>query len=341
MTMPTWGMAEVWNAALLEREERPVSKREKLWASELGRSPIDTWLKMKGTPYTNPPNARALRKFEAGNVFEWIVSLVLKRAGILKDGQKWCEHRYEGLLPVSGKADFIAGGTIDVKAAKDFIEFLERAEIPAVFLRCFDRIIEYLNKTYPNGVEEMPLEIKSVSAYAMDMLEKTRVANAMHRRQAFHYLIANGYEKSLLIYICRDDLRMMEFDVHKTPIEEQSYKNAIETVSKYYYADERPPLEKLIIWDDEYGRFSKNLGVEWSPYMTMLYGFKEPREYSEVYAKQATNWNRVLKRLKEQKKMTEKNEIILKEMRDAGYDPVAMAEQLRVDAAEVEEENGA
>lgn len=333
-----WGMAEVWNAALLEREERPVQSRAKLWASELGRPPIDLFLKMKGTAYTNPPNARALRKFEAGNVYEWIVSLVLKRAGILKDGQKWSEFQYKGLLPVSGKADFIAGGVVDYDKAHEFIDFLKRAEIPEVFLRCFDRVIEYMKATYPNGIEEMPLEVKSISAYAMDLLEKTHTSNPMHRRQTFHYLKSNGYKKALIIYICRDDLRMMEFAVLNPSAVEEEYKSAIEVISKFYYADEMPPKEKLIIFDEEYGKFSKNLGVEWSPYLTMLYEFEEPRQYGEIYGKMATNWNRIMRRVKEGKKMTEKNEAILKEIRTAGYDVDEIAKRFRMEAVSEEEE---
>lgn len=295
---PTWGMSDVWNKALTEREERPVTARNRLWASELGRPAIDTYLKMNGIAYTNPPNVRALRKFEAGNVFEWIVSLVLKRAAILKSGQTWCSHQYPGLLEVSGKADFIAGGNIDYKTAHEFIEFLKRAEIPDVFLRCFDRVLNYLKETYPNGVEEMPLEIKSISAYAMDLMERTPKANPMHRRQLFHYLKALNYRKGNIVYICRDDLRMMEFPVFNDAETEQEYKSAIEAVSTYYFKNEQPPLEKLVIFDEEYGKFSKNIGVEWSPYLKMLYGFDEPREYGEIYGKMASSWNRVMKRVK-------------------------------------------
>ena len=63
-------MAEVWNTALEDQEKRQVKPREKLWASELGGATIDLYLKLKGTELSNPPNARSLRKFEAGNIFE-------------------------------------------------------------------------------------------------------------------------------------------------------------------------------------------------------------------------------------------------------------------------------
>ena len=88
MNKETWGLSEVWNKSLEEQEQRPLSFRDHLWASELGKAPVDLWLKLRAVPPTNPPNPRSLRKFEAGNVFEWIVSLILKRAGILKESQR-------------------------------------------------------------------------------------------------------------------------------------------------------------------------------------------------------------------------------------------------------------
>src|SRR5258708_20285530 len=109
MTEPNpshWGLATAWNASLIDTEERELKVRDNLWASELGKAPIDVWLKMHGTKPTNPPNARSLRKFEAGNVFEWIVSLILKRAGILRESQKWSSFQYPGLLKVTGKPHF-------------------------------------------------------------------------------------------------------------------------------------------------------------------------------------------------------------------------------------------
>ena len=65
-----WGFGEVWNAALVSGESRPLTKRDNMWASELGKAPIDIWLRMNAVEPSNPPNPRSRRKFEAGNVFE-------------------------------------------------------------------------------------------------------------------------------------------------------------------------------------------------------------------------------------------------------------------------------
>ena len=49
-----WSFSQVWNKSLEEREERLLMPRDYLWASELGKSAIDVWLRLKGTKPTNP-----------------------------------------------------------------------------------------------------------------------------------------------------------------------------------------------------------------------------------------------------------------------------------------------
>lgn len=310
-----WGFTEIWNQSLLEREERPMKERNNLWASELGKSYVDLWLKMRATKLTNPPNSRSMRKFEAGNVFEWIVSLILKRAGILRDSQNWCKYQYPGLIEVTGKADFIAGGKPDIEKWKR--EMLN-LEMPDVFLRGGERIVKYFAENYPDGLEEMPLEIKSLSAFMYDALERKKEASKIHKFQGFHYLKANNYPKTTIVYICRDDLRMMEYVV--TPDFEPEYKEFIEQMTKYHLSEDRPPLENPITFDDDLGKFCKNFNVAYSGYLTMLYGFKDQKEFDDKYTPTVSRWNRVLERVKNGDKMTIKNEEVLKEIQIAGYD---------------------
>jgi len=112
MQNTNWSFTQVWNKAIELPQDRELVKRDYLWASELGKPLADVWLKMNAEPETNPPNARSLRKFEAGNLWEWVVKIILIRAGILHSSQERVESNYEGLLRVSGKIDFIAGGRL-------------------------------------------------------------------------------------------------------------------------------------------------------------------------------------------------------------------------------------
>lgn len=311
-----WGFAQVWNKSLIETEQRELKERDHLWASELGKSNIDIWLKLHATPLTNPPNARSLRKFEAGNVFEWIVSLILKRAGILKEAQRWSSYQYPNMLKVTGKADFIAGGKPDITTWEKEMESLN---LPNVFLRAGERILKYFTENYPNGLEEMPLEIKSVSSFMFEALEKNKSSSKNHRLQVYHYLKAENRPKANIVYICRDDLRMMEFPVFINSYVEEEYKNVISEISKYYLSNERPPLEKMIVFSEDLGKFATNFNVGYSGYLTMLYGFKEQMEYDNKYRPIVSKWNRILNRIKKGDKMTAKNLEVLEEIKKEGF----------------------
>ena len=329
--MENWGFAKVWNDSLMRVDTRDMKPRDNLWASELGKAPIDLYLKMKGTQPSNPPNARSLRKFEAGNVFEWIVSLILKRAGILQDQQHWSAHQYEGLLNVTGKADFIAGGIPDYEKWQNE---LSQLELPEVFMRASLAVMEHFKIEYPNGLIEIPLEIKSTGSFMFETMEKTNKPNKNHRIQTFHYLKSENRPRANLTYICRDDLRIMEFTVLNPSFVEDEYKGHIEEISKYFYANERPPLAPLLVFDEDEGKFRKNWNVEYSNYLTMLYGFKEPDEYGRPYQAIASKFNRVMGRVKRGDKMTDKNEEVLKEIKNLGYDLDAIITKFTSDTEE-------
>lgn len=322
MKAENWTFSEAWNAALLDTEKRPAKARDNLWASELGKAPIDLYLKMTGVEPTNPPNARSLRKFEAGNVFEWIVALVLKRAGILQASQKWSSYQYPSLLKVTGKADFIAGGKPNFDKA---LSELQQLELPEIFVKATARIKKHFEEKYPDGLAEKPLEIKSVSSFMFDLIEFNKNASKMHRIQTFHYLKAENRSTANIIYICRDDLRMIEVPVLNPSKVEDEYKQAIEKISKYYLKGEKPPLEKAIVFDEDFGKFAKNFNVAYSGYLTMLYGFTDQKEFDDKYIPIVARWNRVINRVVKGDKITDKNKLVLAEITDASYDTKEIA----------------
>jgi len=311
-----FGIQQIWNKSLERIEKREPRKRDNIWASELGKSPIDVFLKMRAVELTNPPNARSLRKFEAGNVFEWIVSLILKRAGILKESQKWSSFQYDGLVEVTGKADFIVGGKPDIEKWEKEMALLE---LPDVFMRAGEQIVKYLVDEYPNGMVEQPIEIKSVSAFMFEAMEHRGSSLKIHRIQTYHYLKSMKYRQCMIVYICRDDLRMMEYPVLLDGPVEQEYRGAIEEISKYHLKDERPPLAEKIVFDEDLGKFAKNFNVAYSGYLKMLYGFKDQKEFDDEHTPIVARWNRVIGRIKNGDKMTSKNEEAIEEMKQAGF----------------------
>lgn len=319
-----WTFSAVWNKSLEEREERPLRERNNLWASELGKSPIDIFLKMKGTKPTNPPNPRSLRKFEAGNIWEWIVKLVLQRAGVLREEQKWVSYQYPNMLEVTGKIDFIAGGFPNFEKARTEIDALG---MPDVFTRAFENILANFKEHYPNGLAEKVLEVKSVSAFMYDAMERTGKASQIHRLQCYHYLKATGIERGDVVYICKDDCRMMEIPVYLGGVVEEEYNSFIKKISGFIQSGEQPPKEQPIVWSDDMQKFATNFNVAYSGYLTMLYGFKDQMEFDAKYKPVVERWNRVLGRIKKGDKMTEKNLAVIDEMKAEGYDPETLVGQ--------------
>ena len=313
----TWGIAQTWNGSMSKVEKREPKERNYLWATDMAKSHVDTFLDMKATKPSNPPNARALRKFEAGNVFEWFVKVILMRAGILKHTQISCEYQYKGLLKMTGRIDYIAGGKPDLKKIQSELETMD---IPVAFKRGALAIVSYIKRKYPNGLPEMPFEVKSIASFGADAMERKNKSIRHHRTQIYHYLKSSRYNTGMLIYLCRDDLRMFEFPVYLADKEvEKEYKAFIDAMTTHYKADEQPTIEDPIIFDEDGGKFSKNLKIEYSKYLNKLYGFKEPRKYSELVSPKVQKWNRVLNRVKNGEKMTEKNLEAIKEMEADGF----------------------
>lgn len=319
-----------------EPQERELVARDYLWASELGKPLADVWLKMKAEPITNPPNARSLRKFEAGNIHEWIIKIILLRAGILKSTQDRVESNYGGLLRVSGKVDFIAGGEVNEEAA---IEAITAMALPEKTESAMRQIIAYLKQNYPDGLDTKVIELKSVSSHMMNAIEQTGKALAIHRLQAYHYTKHPNIERTDILYLSRDDLRLYEIPVlADTPDIEHEYRSYIERATAAYQSEERPAVDPAVVFDEDMGKFTVNRPLGWSSYLTLLTGLQDQAEFDTKYKSIPASWNRVLTRIKNAQSMTKSNEEKIAEMREWGYDAHELAAKL-VDTPE-DEDNG-
>lgn len=309
----SWSFSNVWNTSLVSREPRKVDRRDYIWASELGGSYIDRLLKMKGVEPTNPPNNRSLRKFEAGNLFEWVVELVLRRAGVLHESQKHLKYQYDGLLEVTGRLDHLAGGTPDWKRAKSDIKDFH---LPEVIEDTTNLVIETLSEKYPNGLKNIIIEVKSVASNMFHRYEDNMKAQPHHELQLFHYLKASGMDEGHIIYISKDDLCMVEIPVFATQELEGRYKEDIENMTKYFRTDAEPEKEKPILFDTMTKRFSVNWRIPYSNYLSLIYGYKDQKEFDDIYRKKIAQWNRVLGRVADGKKMTKLNLEVLGEIEE-------------------------
>lgn len=313
-----WKFDYIWNSTFEGIEDKPYEPRQHMWASELYKPDIDIWLRMKGEQPTNQPNYRSKRKFEAGNTWEWIIELILRRTGLYESTQDRVEFEKDGHIKVTGKIDFIAGGKINEK-------HIEIENLPDIYRRVSEDIIEQLSNQYPDGLPKQILEIKSTSSFAFDRIEATGKALQGHALQLFHYVYNTGMP-GMIVYVCRDDCRIICIEISKDDEKlEKAYFAKLKRIYDYYHNDEQPPIEPLIVWED--GKFSKNFGVEYSGYLTKLYTspltekpYKEPIDYYEEIGPLVTKWNRVVKRIAEGKDMTDKNNEIIEEAKSYGFD---------------------
>lgn len=321
-----WSFMQVWNAGMEKADERQYEPRNYIWASELGKLQSDVFLKMKGVTPTNPPNARSLRKFEAGNLWEWIVKIVLIRAGILIETQKKIKVGYPGMIEVSGKLDFYAGGVVDATKAQNAIDELY---LPEKTQAVMANVVKYLAATYPDGLSKKALEIKSVSSHMMNALEITKQPLEIHALQAYHYTKDEEIDRADVVYICRDDCRMMEFPIFAGNEKyEAIYKKYVAEMTEFYQTDTEPPKAKPIVFNEVAGKFELNRLIGWSPYLTLTYGYADQLEFDEKYKAIPPSWNRVLKRIKNGEKLTANNAEKIEEMSLYGFDAHDLASKL-------------
>jgi hypothetical protein len=172
---------------------------------------------------------------------------------------------------------------------------------------------------YPQGMENIILEVKSCSSFMFERYEKSGTASPQHKLQLFHYLKAKDMPEGHIVYICKDDARMLEVGVMNPSIIEEEYKKDISEISTYVLENKLPPLEKPIVYNDETGEFSANWKVGYSNYLTMLYKFENQFAFDNTYKPIAERWNRVLGRIDEGKEMTANNKLAMEEIVSKGF----------------------
>ena len=331
-----WSLAKMWNKALEQTDERVLEPRDRIYASELGRSDIDIWLKMQGEKPTNPPNERSQRKFHAGDLYEWFVFLILKKCGVLIAKQIPVKNKLDGCVEVSGRLDFIAGGTPDYDKGQEKIDdLIAELDMPPLFHLVTKNFIEILRKEYPNGLDEKVLEIKSVANFGFEKIEKTNKALAGHDLQNFHY--AKGLNKEgALCYINREDLRMYEIPILPNDIKLlEKYTEKVKRVSGYYFENQMPEPEPMIIFDEDLCKFSKNFNVEYSPFLKKIYNIERPDQYDDEIKPIVGRWNRVLGRIKADKPMTKDNDLALEEMENREFDVAKISQIIKTKSSVV------
>lgn len=308
----SWSVSQIWNDSLLRQNRRPIEPRDYIWASEMGGSMIDRYLKMQGVKPSNERDERSIRKFQAGNMTEWLICFVLKRAGILQNTQEYIKHQYPGMLKVTGRLDILAGGKPDWERAAAAVNDLDMPEFMATASRA---IVDDLKTKYGQELKTIVIEVKSVASTMFDRYESTRKPAPNHAMQIYHYLVGKQMDEGHILYFSKDDCRMVEIPIHLATPYEDAYRRDIETITEYYNRKEQPPKEDEVVFNIERGKFAMNFKVEYSDYITMLYGYPHANDFRDKWKKRVDQWNRVLKRFVDGENITAGNLEVVKDIK--------------------------
>ena len=321
-----WDFSSLMNEVIRSLPERPLTRREHIWASEIGGDFCSRYLRMFAHPMTNPPNDRSRRKFISGHIFEWIVQLILTLTGVLKEKQLHGTVELPKMLRVTGKLDFIAGGDVDWAKAKYEVETIKKlfavslGDMPPIIFHSIERVLFRMEQMFTRvPLKEYIIEVKSASAFVSDLMEKTGKPRPRHPFQILHYEIANKMNDGQLLYINKDSFYCHQFEINPTKQLLKEYKTDVAQMTEYingsgknFLKNMPPKAPEILFYDEEY-RFAKNTDVEYSPYLTMLYGFKDFEEFNYKWKYKVPGWNRVFKRCVKGENITPANTTIIKD----------------------------
>jgi hypothetical protein len=302
----SWEFAAVWNDSLLTYDQKIIEPREHIYASEIGGTFIDRYLKMLGTKPSNPPNARSQRKFQAGAMYEWIVGYVLQRAGLLEKCQVHLKDQWRAdCLQVTGRMDYRAGGIPDFEEAEYEVRKLD---LPGYAGYAAKQIARQLREKYQGDkLQSYAFECKSAGSFVMERLIKTNKPLAHNGAQNFFYALRTNLPGKL-VYVGREDCMLMEFLIDQTSTEfADIYRKDVEEFSHFFTRKEQPPKEEEFFFEEGNYKFNTNWRVSYSQYLTLLYGYKTPEEYLQKYKPDMSKFNGAFKRCVDCKEMTKYN----------------------------------
>lgn len=319
--MKNGSIAKAWNESVVS-ENKEYQPRDYLWASDLGKADIDTFLAMKGEQPTNRPDIRSLRKFDMGNILEGVVAKVLDRSGIVKwlpSDEKRVYGNEPGCLKVSGRFDILLDGKPDFEKAKVGLEkelkaLLGKVDDPYqeyILRKSINMANYYLEKDEKVEYTKVITEVKSMALYTFNMVEESNEPIDAHVMQTYHYVAYNKINASKtarLFCLSKDDTRLLEFGISggEGSRYREMYLDAVRRKSQFYQNDEMPPKEPMLVF--ERGQLRTNvIKVGYSGYLTKLYGYKHTEEYRDDWGKKATAWNRVIKRVVDGENVTANN----------------------------------
>ena len=304
-------------------EPRDAKKRNYISPSAFFSSYIDNYLKMNGEEYSNHPDERVQRIFRAGSTFEGIIKESFKMSGLYHSEEVPVAFKHADLV-CWGYYDMRLGGNFDYNQAlvnlSNFASkntniinpkhvkggnYLDEIGIPIkesqldtlaeVNVEMASKILESFQEQGIKQFTPILCEIKSMNSRAYWHHSKMAVGDKFegqhhHKMQLWAYMHATGIEKGVIFYVSRDDLMVNEVEVM---LDDKQLRDDvlgyIETMSGYYHSGKTPPLEKEILYDSEKKKFVTNKKVQYSNYITKLYGYDSGGDYRGFSSEEVTS----------------------------------------------------
>jgi hypothetical protein len=154
------------------------------------------------------------------------------------------------------------------------------------------------------------VEVKSLGSFMFEMVIEEDNPRPHHILQASiyreHFKLPTD-----IFYVSRDDARLKQYSIDNIhPEAMKLVEKDLKEITAYIKDDVQPQPERLILWDATKQKFTKNWKVEYSNYLTMLYGYKkndddkeltqfaDAMEYYDWSAKITGGLNRVITKLR-------------------------------------------
>ena len=244
--------------------------RERLWASDLGKMHIDTYLKLKGVPETNPTTGDGMFNMYMGKQIELGIIQMLKDCGVAHESQTRLEIKLDGCLPLTGKPDIV----LEVKDWEEAIKNVkvenddsnpERAESKKQKLIALMRDWQ---KRYPEGLPKTAFEIKSVSDWGYNNAKIIGWREAYHHYflQTYTYLYGLDLPEVHLLFVSKGSKMMTEeIVILKNENDEAEWKKEIKELSDAFYSNTEPTPPPLML-KNGWGKDALNWNINWSNY---------------------------------------------------------------------------
>ena len=272
-------MANNWSLQTLVKDlitfnQMSPEPRSHIWATDLGKPYIDTYLKRKRVPYTNPADGNGMFNFFMGKAIENGLTQMLTDCGIAYSSQDKVSIKLPDCLEVTGKPDVMLEVT-DWNRVIENIKITSDDENEERVERKKQKLIELVKgwqEKYPEGLPKTAFEIKSCSEWGFTNAQTVgfRTAYPHYFFQAYTYLYGLNLPEVHLLFISKGSKMMTEeIVIVKNEAFEQMWKDEIKTISENYKNDTEPAPPELMI-KNNWGKETMNWQLKYSSYLDYI-----------------------------------------------------------------------